>query len=537
MKIIKLLTFSILLYAGIQTSTAQQQKVYSEKFLNMIAPEVTDSSVTQEAKLDSNPFDDMIQVITTPAERGPSGSGSSNSPTAAPGNNDCTNATTLTVNAACVTGTNKEATVQTGESTACQGTVTKTVWYKFTATATSMFVEVERTASSGCYLSSSVFNGNCLPTSVISCEDAAGGPNLNIHNLTGLNINATYYVQVSYTAGGPCGNNNNANTGADFCIKAGITQSCNTCNTTCGPVCVFPTTPTVAQVTSTCPAYDLKPRMNSGQSRTQCYTFTATSSSFSLQMIINSAGCGPGGNVSTFNWQVYPASCAAAIQSGTLSNLNASGLTPGTNYVLCYTWVSTCQHNTVYPYIVATTPLPVQLLNFDGRQLEKTIHLNWNTATETGNSHFVILRSADGINFQEIGLQKGAGNSSQTQSYEFIDNEPVKGINYFKLAQHDFDGKVEYSDVIAVKYFENSFIKIESNPVGDELNVIVQSEKVEYVTFRVVNNFGEILSKTSKFTAKGFNKFTIPVEGITKGSYFLKMEALSKTAWAKFIKL
>ncbi len=536
MKIIKLLTLSSFLFTGIHVATAQQQKVYSEKFLNMIAPESTDSSILQELKLDSNPFDDMIRVITTPTERAAAGPGSSNSPTAIPVNNDCSSAITLTVNAACVTGTNKEATVQTGENTACQGAVSKTVWYKFIASAANMFVEVERTASSGCYLSSAVFSGSCLPTSSISCEDAAGGPNLNIHNLTGLTVGSTYFVHVSYTAGGPCGNNNNSGTGADFCIKAGTPQNCGTCSAPCGPICVFPTAPTVSQVTSSCTAYDLKPRMNSGQTRTQCYTFTATASNFSLQMIINSVGCS-GGNVSTFNWQVFPSTCGTAIQSGTLSNLNASGLTIGASYVLCYTWVSTCQHNTVYPYIVATSPLPVELLNFDGRQLDKSIHLNWNTATENGNSHFVIQRSLDGIKFQEIGQQKGSGNSTQTLSYEFTDNEPIKGVNYYKLAQYDFDGGVEYSETIAVKYFENSYIKIESNPVSDVLQVIVQSEKVEYVTFKVVNNFGETINKTSKFTAKGFNIFTIPVDGISKGSYFLKMEALSKTAWAKFIKL
>ena len=194
-------------------------------------------------------------------QRGDSNSSGPLSPTAVPVNNDCTNATSLTINAPCVNGTNRESNTQTGEGTSCQGAVTKSVWYKFTATATSLFVEVERTAGSGCYLSSAVYSGSCLPSTSIACEDAAAGPNLNVHNLTGLTINNTYLVQVSYIAGGPCGNNNNASTGADFCIRVGTPQVCNTCNNPCGPICIFPSSPTVAQITSTCTAYDLKARI------------------------------------------------------------------------------------------------------------------------------------------------------------------------------------------------------------------------------------------------------------------------------------
>src|SRR4030095_6254163 len=221
------------------------------------------------------------------------------SPHAIPINDDCANAITLTINAPCVNGSNKESTIQAGENSGCQGAITKSVWYKFVASSTSLYVEVERTASSGCYLSSAVFSGGCLPASILSCEDAAFGPNLNIHNLTGLTIGATYLVQVSYTAGGPCGNNGNANTGADFCIKVGRPVNCGTCASPCGPMCVFATTPTVAQVTATCTQYPLQSRLNAGQIRTQCYTFTAVATSFSLQMIINTVGCGTG-NVTTF---------------------------------------------------------------------------------------------------------------------------------------------------------------------------------------------------------------------------------------------
>ncbi len=55
---------------------------------------------------------------------------------AQPANDNCSNATNLTVNAACIAGTTAAGTVQAGEVTApscAGGTFNQTVWYKFTA--------------------------------------------------------------------------------------------------------------------------------------------------------------------------------------------------------------------------------------------------------------------------------------------------------------------------------------------------------------------------------------------------------------------
>ncbi len=474
--------------------------------------------------------------ITTPVQRSAASNSGPLSPAAIPANDDCANAILLTVNAPCITGTNKESTIQAVENAACQGAITKSVWYRFVATAALMYVEVERTASSGCYLSSAVYSNACLPSTSIACEDAAGGPNLNIHNLSGLIIGNTYYVQVSYTAGGPCGNNSNANTGADFCIKVGRPVNCNTCATPCGPICVFSSTPTVAQVTASCTKYDLVSRLNAGQVRTQCYTFTAVATSFSLQMIINTVGCS-GGNVTTFDWQLYPASCGAAVQSGNLTNLNATGLSIGSSYVLCYTWTAACQHNSVYPYIVATAPLPVELIEFSGLSTEKNIELTWTTASEIENKLFSIQRSSDGISFDEIGTHKGAGNSNNLIKYSYTDVNPYQGLNYYRLTQVDYDNTRENSKVIAVRFNLNNDPVIEKNPVTDILTVTIDSENNDEAIITIFNQYGKKVISASENYAAGRNNFNVPVEHLSDGVYHLNVQYAGKFTWLKFVKM
>lgn len=458
------------------------------------------------------------------------------SPMAIPVNDNCVNAILLTVNAACVTGTNKEGTIQAGENSACQGAITKSVWYRFVATGAIMYVEVERTVSSGCFLSSAVYSGGCLPTTSVSCEDAAGGPNLNIHNLTGLTVGNTYYVQVSYTGGAFCGNNSNAATGADFCIKVGRPVNCNTCATPCGPMCVFASTPTVAQVTSTCTRYDLFSRLNTGQVRTQCYTFTAVAASFSLQMIINTVGCS-GGNVTTFDWQLYPGTCAAVVQSGNLGNLNATGLTTGNSYVLCYTWTAACQHNSVYPYIVATAPLPINLIYFDGNSSDNNIELKWVTASEINNKIFYVERSGDGINFNKIGHLAGKGNSNNATQYSFIDQKPLPGINYYRLVQIDFDDSSTVTNPIAIKFNANFVFAIGKNPVTDFLTLTIDSDQNSEIKLTIFNQYGkEVYSQIKRLTT-GLQEHLIPVEILSNGVYQLNVQGAGKSNWIKFIKM
>ncbi|MEY4595502.1 MAG: putative adhesin, partial [Bacteroidota bacterium] len=85
-------------------------------------------------------------------------------------------------------------------------------------------------------------------------------------------------------------------------------------------------------------------------------------------------------------------------------------------------------------------PLPIELIRFDGFNDGERNVLQWSTATETNNDYFTLKRSADGIQFEPIAQMQGAGNSTTIRNYEYVDNSPLAGINYYMLMQTDFDG-------------------------------------------------------------------------------------------------
>ena len=62
------------------------------------------------------------------------------------------------------------------------------------------------------------------------------------------------------------------------------------------------------------------------------------------------------------------------------------------------------------------------------------------TLSEQNNAQFIVERSADGIQYNAIGTISGAGNTLETMNYNFIDENPIEGLNYYRLKQVDFDG-------------------------------------------------------------------------------------------------
>jgi len=162
------------------------------------------------------------------------------------------------------------------------------------------------------------------------------------------------------------------------------------------------------------------------------------------------------------------------------------------------------------PFALASTtpdnPLPVTLDNFKGIVSDKAITLFWETATELNNDYFTVLRSANGLDFEEIGMLQGAGTITQRQYYTFRDKQPLSGPNYYKLRQTDFDQKIRYSEIIRVDSdvisAENGFY-LYPNPAGREW--ITFSQPAE---FRIMNAVGQQVIHGAE--APGFDASPLP---------------------------
>lgn len=109
--------------------------------------------------------------------------------------------------------------------------------------------------------------------------------------------------------------------------------------------------------------------------------------------------------------------------------------------------------------------LPVELIYFDAYKRDAHIELQWETASESQNRGFTIQRSFDGRAWSDIGFEAGAGSISYSKSYNWIDQRPEKGANYYRLLQEDYDGTQSYTNIIYLDWGRKTTLEVFPNPV------------------------------------------------------------------------
>lgn len=99
-------------------------------------------------------------------------------------------------------------------------------------------------------------------------------------------------------------------------------------------------------------------------------------------------------------------------------------------------------------YTDFTNPLPI-VLNFFTAELsaKNKVDLNWGTSHEAGAKQFEVERSADGENWNQIGVVAAAGDSEERELYAFRDETPLNGTSYYRLRQVDWNGAAFNSGV------------------------------------------------------------------------------------------
>ncbi|NQX97131.1 MAG: T9SS type A sorting domain-containing protein [Flavobacteriales bacterium] len=165
--------------------------------------------------------------------------------------------------------------------------------------------------------------------------------------------------------------------------------------------------------------------------------------------------------------------------------------------------------------VTLAVPLPITLLNFDGeKQNNKTNLLKWATSSEINNDFFTLEKSANAINFNEIGTVSGAGNSNTQISYQFIDDAPFNGMNYYRLKQTDFDGGFEYFNTIALNNnIANTNIFTANNTLQINLNNEIEDGNIE-----IYDAVGRIVYSDNITTNK-----TINTANFNAGIYIIKI--------------
>ena len=117
------------------------------------------------------------------------------------------------------------------------------------------------------------------------------------------------------------------------------------------------------------------------------------------------------------------------------------------------------------------TVLPIELGSFSVKKSGINNQIEWMTLTELNNDYFTIEKKTDTANYDLIGIQNGAGNSSECKSYLLMDCDVQNQINYYRLKETDFDGNFRYYEPVSIdnRLNEKSIIAVK-NVLGSDID-------------------------------------------------------------------
>lgn len=183
--------------------------------------------------------------------------------------------------------------------------------------------------------------------------------------------------------------------------------------------------------------------------------------------------------------------------------------------------------------------LPLELTEFNGRIFSNNAVLNWKTTGEQNTESFDIERSTDGRSFTSVG-NVAAVNRSGDHNYSYADNTASSlgtKVVYYRLKQKDTDGRFAYSRIINLR-LDNSKngVLFYPNPVIHEANLAITVLKPEIVQGKIIDQAGRVVKQQQWSVSAGTTSFSIDLNLLAKGTYFLELKGETIHERKQFVK-
>ena len=247
---------------------------------------------------------------------------------------------------------------------------------------------------------------------------------------------------------------------------------------------------------------------------------------------------GPFGNTTIING---PFNGAASVINGDTIRYVPTAAYTGPDSLLYLTCDNYPLCDTAWLIINVNTPLPVELSEFSGVRKNGSVKLKWTTLSESGNEHFNIQRSIDGRHFEARGQIKGAGTTSMINYYDFKEIDPGFQFLYYRLQQVDYNGKFEFSPVIALPLRSANHLSLSlyPNPVDKDHELAIHIEGISkgHDMLRISDITGRIiLEKRFELDNEGsMDQFLQTTDYLESGCYIVTLITDNETIGKKLV--
>jgi hypothetical protein len=185
-----------------------------------------------------------------------------------------------------------------------------------------------------------------------------------------------------------------------------------------------------------------------------------------------------------------------------------------------------------------SAPVPITLEYFKGSR-QGNVHITeWKVTCTSAQVTFEVERSSDASRFTAISSLTATQARCQ-EAFTYTDDNPLNGINYYRLKMIDVDGKVSYSNTISMLNKVSKFDILSVVPTLVQTNAYVNitatvNSRMDIV---VTDISGRQVQKQSITVVPGSNQVTMNVGKLSPGMYQVSgytSDGISKTV--RFVK-
>ncbi len=178
------------------------------------------------------------------------------------------------------------------------------------------------------------------------------------------------------------------------------------------------------------------------------------------------------------------------------NTLNTQTLLVGDSNIISFTTTTdTSAYSNRYSITFGINPLPVKLINLATSVVKAGIEIKWTTLGAIDVLSYQLEHSINGIDFSKL----TSISTVASTVYNFRDNHPAEGINYYRIKVTDVNGKISYSTVANVQFSVNkSDLKVFPNPItGTTIHLIFGKNTNAVYAISIINKLGQTVLNTT----------------------------------------
>ncbi len=169
--------------------------------------------------------------------------------------------------------------------------------------------------------------------------------------------------------------------------------------------------------------------------------------------------------------------------------------------------------------------LPGIVTNISAKKIDRKIQIDYSVVNEKNVTHYELQKSSNGIEFTLLSNIAPKGNAA-IQNYQFIDEKPFTGKNYYRIKLVSSNNFNLLSKVAVVEMEEaKGAISIYPNPIiGKSFMVNFKELNAGIYDVQIINSLGAVIEKQSIKHNGSTNNYTITLNNIiSTGTYIVRV--------------